>query len=161
MAHLWILDPDKVWVATTLLDEHRLVDGGPHPVLLRRLADAMNNWAILTADRATVRVNGAPIAIGIAVLADRDEIRTADRTVWFSTETRAAVEPFPESIPHGSCPRCKTAIEPGSPAVRCPSCGLWHHASEELPCWLYGPTCGICNQLTALDAPFRFTPEDL
>jgi hypothetical protein len=161
MAHLWKPEADQSWVATVLLDDQRLVDDGSDAVLMRRLADTPNGWAILTRDPASVRVNGAPLSLGIAMLADRDEIRTADRTLWFSTETRPAVEPFPESTPRGSCPRCKTAIEPASRAVRCPSCGLWHHASDELPCWSYGATCAICTQPTALDAPCRWSPEDL
>ena len=175
MAHLWLLDVSNEWTpqllaggATTLADDGlRSADyaagaetGVAAHVLLRRLADPANTWALLTASPA-LRVNGAPVPLGIAVLDDRDEIRLPNLTAWFSTETRACIEPFPASTARGFCPRCKQAIETGTPAVRCPSCGLWHHASDALPCWTYAPACAACAQDTALDAGFRWTPEDL
>jgi hypothetical protein len=162
MAHQWTVDAGKGWVASTLRDDHRwLTDDGLRAVRLRRLANTPNGWTILTNDCAGVRVNGKPVPLGIAVLDDRDEIRMAGNTVWFSTETRPTVEPFPESTRRGSCPRCKQPLEHGTPAVRCPDCGVWHHASDEWPCWTYGTRCGVCTHPTALDGPWRFCPEDL
>jgi hypothetical protein len=161
MGHLWEHDGDSTWVATALGDDrHRLDNGGVQAVVLRRQSDTPHHWTMLTGD-ATVRLNGAPLVLGIAVLADRDEIRTADRTVWFSTETRPVVAPFPDSTPRGSCPRCKQPLSPGQAAVRCPSCRLWYHATDDLPCWLYDTKCSTCGQMTALDGPLRWSPEDL
>jgi len=120
-----------------------------------------DTWALLCGAKQPVRVNGLPVPLGLTVLSDRDEIRLPRFFARFSTETQAHVEPFPESATRGFCPRCKQRIEAGTPAVCCPSCGLWHHASADLPCWSYAPTCAACVQRTAMDAGFRWTPEDL
>ena len=157
MAHLWILD-DHDWAASPLVsDVLPLGDGA----FLRRLAGSPNSWTLLTDHDQRVRVNGMPAPLGLAVLADRDEVRLPGFVAWFSTETLAHVEPFPDTDSRGFCPRCKQAITTAAPAVRCPGCRLWHHASEDLPCWTYAPTCAGCAQETALDAGFRWTPEDL
>ena len=170
MAHLWFLTDEKQWCPTPLFgDAVAPRDGALVPcddadsprVVLRRLQGVHPAaWALLT-DAATVRLNGLPVPLGLAVLDDRDEIRVADRGTWFSTEVLPAVEPFPASTIRGYCPRCKQAIEAAALAVKCPACGLWHHASEDLPCWTYAPACAACPQPTALDAGFRWTPEDL
>ena len=91
-----------------------------------------------------------------------DEIQTsASGSIFFSSEIRAAVEPFPGGETPIHCPRCKLAIERETPAVRCPACFLWHHESSEYPCWTYSEHCAMCDQPTDLEAGFRFTPEDL
>lgn len=174
MAHLWVFDTANEWVARLLSgDAMSLADvTGPcvlsaqpaaeaaAQVLLHRAVDPPDTWAILTTE-PRLRVNGLPVPLGLAVLEDRDEIRVPGMTAWFSTEARARVEPFPDATTRGCCPRCKQGIDPATPAVRCPLCGLWHHASDELPCWTYAATCATCSQDTALDAGFRWTPEDL
>ncbi len=169
MAHLWFLDGERHWFPTALAgDAVALRDGALVPchgadsprVVFRRLEGAPASWALLT-DDAHVRLNGMPVLLGLAVLEDRDEIRIAGRTAWFSAETLPTVASFPESATRGYCPRCKQPLEAGTPAVKCPACGLWHHASDDLPCWTYAPTCSACVQPTALDAGFRWTPEDL
>lgn len=154
MAHLWTSSDSGDWTPTPLDADAE----ARFP--LRRLIGPPDGWALISGD-PTVRVNGSPLPLGIALLDDRDEISLPDRTVWFSTETQPQVEPFPESDARGFCPRCKLPIESASPSVRCPACGLWHHASDTLPCWTYAPTCTACAQETALDAGFRWTPEDL
>ena len=127
-------------------------------------------WAFLTAPDARVLINGLPVPLGIAILADRDEIRFAATDeaprgllspIYFSTERLAAVAAYPADGRRGSCPRCKQALTAGESAVCCPGCGLWHHATEALPCWSYGEHCAACPQATALDAGFQWTPEDL
>ena len=118
--------------------------------------------APLTRTRTPRPTTSALASLGIVALSDRDEIRPADGLpLFFSTETLARVEPFPASGARGFCPRCKQHIEPGTPAVRCPGCSLWYHMSDEFPCWTYAPQCSACPQETALDADFRWTPEDL
>jgi hypothetical protein len=104
------------------------------------------------------------------ILSDRDELRwpvahdasgAAPHPLFFSTERLAAVAPYPAGDRRGSCPRCKQLLTVGDAAVRCPSCGLWHHATDELPCWTYGEHCAACQQVTSLDAGFQWTPEEL
>jgi len=81
--------------------------------------------------------------------------------MFFSTELLAGVTPYPGSERPILCARCKAEIATASPAVRCPRCGAWHHQSDELPCWTYAERCSVCDQPTALDAGFAWTPEEL
>ena len=179
MAHLWMLGDADDWTVLPL-DGAAFALGDARPrrvpdllslarhessLALRRVDDPAGAlWALMAGPGARVLVNGAPAALGLVVLADRDEVRTTrGATLFFSTETRASIEPFPDSGPRGSCPRCHQAIASGDAAVRCPSCGLWHHATADLPCWTYDPRCAnpLCAQDTALDAGFRWTPDEL
>ena len=175
MAHLWKMEDEGGWVATPVGDAFALLDDAAHLVeaghsaaaliehaSLRRLANPPETWALLCAPQSDVRLNGLPVPLGLAVLADRDELRIPGHLVrFFSTESLAHVEACPDTTADSFCPRCKQAIEHGSAAVRCPGCGLWHHASDDLPCWSYAPTCAGCSQDTALNAGFRWTPEEL
>jgi len=138
-----------------------LADDSPpiHPaMLLNRTSAEPDIWVVIGSP--AVHVNGAPLDTGIRVLRDRDELRLDGHRTFFSTETLAMVVPFPGERPT-LCPRCKLQIIPGSPAVRCPRCGIWHHQSAEFPCWLYSSTCTNCDQPTAIDADFRWSPETL
>jgi hypothetical protein len=176
MAHFWSMDDSGRWLATQITRELALNDSldvieasvvcalPAEQALLRRLAHPPETWAVLCPPHSALRVNGELVPLGLTVLSDRDEISLPGQPVrFFSTETVAQVEPFPHDTASGCCPRCKLPIGAGSPAVRCPSCGLWHHSSaeDEMPCWGYAPTCAGCSQPTALDAGFRWTPEDL
>lgn len=119
-------------------------------------------WVLFGKESCGVRVNGQPLLAGIAVLRDRDEILLGGRTrLYFSTEELAKVEPFPGGDGQVFCARCRQAIESGTPAVRCPSCGHWCEQSEAKPCWTYAPTCPLCEQPTAFDVGLRWTPEEL
>lgn len=152
MAHLWSDDGEGGWTRTELAAPTHRVAGGT----IRRTADA---W-VLIGDPA-VRVNGARLATGIQVLRDRDELVAGGRRCWFSTETRAAVAPYAGAVAF-ACPRCRLDIEPGTPCVVCPGCGVLHHErADGLPCWTYAPRCAVCDQPTALDADLRWTPEAL
>ena len=177
MAHLWNFSESGGWTPLALGSaSFAIVDGQPvrvsdltsgatepPPLAIRHVGDGDNiSWILITRPGATVRVNGVAAALGIVALADRDEIRAVDGSVlFFSNETLARVEPLPASVVGGFCPRCKQRIAADEPAVRCPACGLWHHESEAMPCWTYGPHCAACSQETALDAGFRWTPEEL
>ena len=177
MAHLWTFSESGDWTPLSLGSaSFAIVDGQPvrvsdlmsgatdlPPLAIRRVGDGDNvSWILITRREATVRVNGLAAALGIVALADRDEIHASDGSVlFFSTETLARVEPLPASVVGGFCPRCKQHIAAAEPAVRCPACGLWHHESDAMPCWRYGPHCAACSQETALDAGFRWTPEEL
>jgi hypothetical protein len=80
--------------------------------------------------------------------------------VFFSTEEAACIETF-TGTGSVTCPRCRTAIVPGQPVVRCPDCGVVHHEVADRNCWTYAKTCALCAQLTALDTGLRWSPEAL
>jgi hypothetical protein len=174
MAHLWIKQNSE-WQAqkldgapAALFSAAGVVAGVPDPGAARTtrvrivcaVADGARAWALIAPPDAHIRVNGrAPLA-GICVLADRDEIRTGDgEQYFFSPESLAAVEPFPPQGRAVFCGRCRQPIEEGSPAVRCPGCGVWYNQSDALPCWLYADRCSICSHPTALDTGFTWVPE--
>lgn len=177
MAHLWRVADAGDWEPWELdspllalgrearpraIDSIAGADDGVLVVLRRAPASRDGEWLLLAEADASVHVNGLPVPHGIAALADRDEIRLPEGLrVFFSTERLAHVTPYPHDAPRGFCPRCKQPLQSGGAAVRCPGCGLWHHASTELPCWTYADHCAAgCPQPTALDAGFRWTPED-
>jgi hypothetical protein len=158
MAHFWDLDEGNQQVATPVSDGATVFG----QARLHYVAGPPDAWVLVAPPDFGIRLNGEPVSTGLTVLADRDELRVPGQPPrFFSTETIARVEPFPESTRGGCCPRCRQTIECGTQAVRCPSCGLWHHASDELPCWTYAPTCAACAQDTSPDAGFRWTPEEL
>jgi hypothetical protein len=156
MAHLWMRDASTQdgWSPSALAGDARVLSAAA----LVRHAVEPEGW-VLIGPRA-VRVNGASLDAGIRVLRDRDEIVAGAGRIFFSSESLAAIVAFPAGAPPTFCARCKLAIAPGSPAVRCPQCVLWHHQSDELPCWTYAERCTMCDQPTALDAGFRWTPEE-
>lgn len=117
-------------------------------------------WALASSRDTDIRVNGRAVLAGLCVLADRDEIRMGGTQYYFSTETLAAVEEFPSLERPVFCGRCRQPIKAGSPAVRCPGCGVLYNQSAELPCWTYSEKCTFCGHPTALDAGFTWTPED-
>ncbi|MFY9556904.1 MAG: RING finger protein [Blastocatellia bacterium] len=180
MAHLWVRDEAEQWAVLPLEHEaFTLAASPPKPipplsresdapsrlrsVVLVRAPAANGNteWVLIAGSNSLASVNGIPLVTGIRVVEDRDQIRVPDGcTVYFSTETLARVEGFsgPASM---FCPRCKQEIEGGSDAVKCPSCGVWHHQSPELNCWTYSDVCALCAQSTDLEGKFRWTPEEL
>ena len=174
MAHFWDIDTAGCWVATPVGDTRAAIDisvelvksdhiaaGAVEHARVWRLTNSPETWALVCPPYSDVRVNGERVPLGLTILSDRDELRIPGLPVrFFSTETLAYVEAFPESA-GGFCPRCKQPIEPGSSAVRCPGCRLWHHASDDLPCWTYAPVCAGCEHSTAMDACFKWTPEKL
>ena len=137
-------------------------DGAPATLSRYERPEQAPLWILFGCAPGAVRVNGRLLLAGIAVLHDRDEITVGGRTpFYFSTEELAHVEPFPAGDGPVFCARCRQAIAPGTPAVRCPSCGHWCEQSEQKPCWTYGPSCPMCEQPTAFDAGLRWTPEEL
>jgi len=178
MAHVWIADDVGRWSPAPLQEERSaLVDDGVSatdatcaspslpkaPLIVRRaLASSSERWALLCPDADEVYVNGAALALGIHLLKDRDAIRLAGgRLFFFSTEELASVRAFPGLERTVFCPRCKLVIEQGSPAVRCPQCRTWHHQSDDFPCWHYADHCALCDQQTAEDNGYRWSPDDL
>jgi hypothetical protein len=185
VAHLWLIDPPDVWTILQLdHDAYALNVHPPAPVVfgaagfapLAELAEHRRyprsalvrapmlggpGWALLAERPGEVHVNGLPVQAGVKVVADRDEIRFAGQpSMFFSTEALAKVAPFPGAAQPLFCPRCKQAIAAGTPSVQCPHCLVWHHQSDDLPCWTYATACSCCDQPTALDAGFAWTPED-
>jgi len=132
------------------------------------------SWLFLLPPDTRAYVNGQRLSLGMRVLRDLDEIllpmtSTAEaeaaepQRLFFSTERLAMVQPFPGAEKPVFCSRCKDLIQVGQLAVRCPSgrCGLWHHETAEQPCWTYAEKCSNCDQATALDAGYRWTPDQL
>lgn len=177
MAHLWVRDVSEwVGVAMPLDGEAFSLTADPlwpvrhgkdgsegSAVILRRQGPDGEAWVLMTPMETSVRVNRDRILLGIRVLTDRDEIWvTGMGRMFFSTERLACVEPFPGAAGQPIfCPRCKQEIGRGCPAVRCPQCRVWHHQSEDLPCWTYSERCALCDQPTELEAGYRWTPEEL
>ena len=127
------------------------------------------NWLLVVEPTARVFLNGATVPVGIAQLSEKDEIMVVAaegapvRRFYFSDERLACIEPLlgSEAV---SCPRCKLAINPGDPAVQCPSCHVWHHQDPDAgkPCWTYAEKCAACHtQTTAMDAGYSWSPEEL
>jgi hypothetical protein len=111
---------------------------------------------------AGVRVNGQPLCTGIRVLQDRDELYVDGLgRAFFSAERRTCVVPFAAAARPATCPRCKQVIVEHAAAVQCPQCRIWYHQSDELPCWQYAERCALCDQSTAMEAGFRWSPVDL
>jgi hypothetical protein len=177
MAHMWYIAADGSWAPAALddtafvlgsfglarlADPREAVPASPVVVLRRTVGEPDTSWSLLIPAAVPVLVNGAPSPLGLVVLADRDEIRVPGLPpVFFSTETLAAIVPFPAGAPRGFCPRCKQPIELGASAVSCPDCGLWYHQSDTLPCWTYGDRCAACARPTPLDTGFSWTPEEV
>jgi hypothetical protein len=187
MAHLWIRDDEQNWTAHAL-DGHdfdlvpnppQAIDlardpvadpdpmaRAPHVLLCQTRIGSRELWALVAGRLHDVRVNGLPVATGVRVLADRDEIRVdgADAR-FFSTERQARAEPFPGSEEPVYCARCKDRLEMGQPAVRCPSCDVWYHQFEKdgkrRPCWTYADTCALCPRSTDLDGGYSWSPASL
>jgi hypothetical protein len=174
MAHLWTDRGEGRWSPLTLIDAvYTLAERPPvpletpsHPTRGPRLIPSRGpegvTWAVMTKNPDAVLVGGRPLALGVAVLRDRDEIRVEGAGVlFFSTEVLARVEPMPRHDRELRCGRCKLEIATGSSAVCCPGCGVWHHQRDDRLCWTYGDRCSACDRDTQLDAGFRWSPEDL
>jgi hypothetical protein len=176
MSHLWH-DIDGQWTAMPFEAVDRVafdgrtwrptdaLVGDPPPVaaLLRAGGAGPDTpWLLVAVPGASpaVRVNGQRPTLGVHVLGDRDELSAGAGCWFFSTETLPRIELFagPDAT---SCPRCKIAIEPGQPVVRCAGCRVVFHQFEERPCWLYGETCPLCERPTALDQGYLWTPAEL
>jgi hypothetical protein len=159
MAHLWVNERAGVpgWSPVPL--DGDVAPLGDAAALLRHASSGPMLWLLV--GPPTLRVNGESLAAGIRVLRDGDELCVAGSRMFFSSESLTVVEPFAGDLRPVRCARCKLEIVAGAPAVRCPACSVWHHQSDETPCFTYAPRCALCDQPTALDAGFRFTPEAL
>jgi hypothetical protein len=124
-------------------------------------ASGQDGWLLLTSGQIRVSINGDRLDLGIRALRDKDEIRANESTMLFSNDQLARVLLFPGIGRPCKCPRCQLEIEIGSPAVRCPSCGIYHHQSEDSPCWTYAEKCTICGRSTSLGEGSLWTPEGL
>ena len=176
MANLWIRDEASEWLVLPLRDEWLDLDSirgladrrtrgaeSPPAALLGAPGPADEGWVVLSEPGRRIRINGQALDSGIRVLQDRDELGVESLgSVYFSAETLARVEPFPAFDRRITCPRCVQPIREGDLAVRCPRCGVWHHQSDEYPCWDYSEKCAACgDQDTDLEAGYRWSPEEL
>jgi len=135
----------------------------PDLLLVQTSASAGSEaWVLLAGRTTNVRINGAALVLDIRTLRDKDEVSVAGHRLFFSTEQLACVASFPGAEQAAFCPRCKQRLEREDLAVQCPRCHAWHHQSGKFPCWTYDSTCALCQQqLTALDAGYSWTPEEL
>jgi hypothetical protein len=175
MAHFWSQGASG-WEAQKLdLEQYDLAtlaapqagDAMMHPAgakaarLIRTDAAGKRVWAVAVCHDAGVRVNGRAVLAGLCVLADRDEVRVGSGVQYFfSSESLAVVEELPPLERPAFCGRCRQPIKTGSPAVRCPTCGVWYNQSPELPCWTYADKCAYCGHPTPLDAGLAWSPEE-
>jgi hypothetical protein len=145
---------------------------GPSALQLRRVArPGGETWLLLIGPGQAVSVNGARLPLAVYQLRARDEVRLLVPAAaggepvavrfFFATERLAQVVPLPATDKPILCARCGAPVSVGSPAVSCPSCRKWHHQADPCLCWVYRDRCGACDQPTALDAGFRWTPDDL
>src|SRR5271165_7039098 len=178
MSHLWLRDAEKKRVAHSiratsydlralLLPEGSGSSAGPleSGLAARMVCFRVGNaerWVVVAGLDSQTRVNGIPLsAIGVRVLADRDELSLAGvGSAFYSAEDLAEVVAFAGADRVILCGRCRQKIEPGSPAVKCPGCGTWYHEKPDLNCFSYGATCTFCPAATVLGAGFSWVPED-
>jgi len=148
---------DAAWAPRA--DEH---SAGALVFRVRSGADSAHaGWALLVDGRTRAFVNGEPVATGVALLRDRDELRVGGaEAVYFSAERLASVEVC-ERDDAPRCPRCAQGIAQGEMSVRCPACGVLHHQLPERECWTYLEKCALCEQATDLAAGLRWSPEEL
>ena len=176
--YLWTYT-ENTWAALSLEDHAYIFDREvEHSIRRRRVGepivgrvvlrpgpgDSINrHWFLLVPGTQSVRTNGSPVLAGVRRLRDQDELRVRGfrpGLFFFSTESLARIQPLPEGSDRVYCARCRQEIAAESPIVKCPSCGMVHHQSEEFNCWTYADTCAMCNQPTALDSGrLRWTPE--
>lgn len=97
--------------------------------------------ALLDGDASPV--NGLP-PLPLRILEDRDELVLDGCLTLFSALTHTEAVVLPATSAAIVCGRCKSRIETGTQAVRCPRCQTWHHQAEALPCWTYASTCASC-----------------
>lgn len=181
MAHFWLKD-NRDWRdlavpagaddclvlrAAQAPEVAKLSDVDPRlPVVMRVQSGGQLPFHVLLDGTGRVRVNGKTHALGITILANRDELRGPGLpTLFFSDELTPKIAPFDGETPK-PCALCTRPIEPGEPSVRCPRCGLvFHqgttHDEKDLHCWTYGPLCRCRQQATALDNDVRWTPRSL
>ena len=145
------------WIPTLLVGEILSPAGGVGEIV-RVASEAGEEWA-LVAPPGAVCLNGEPLALGLRVLRDKDEVSAGAARMFYSSERLAVIEPFAGSEPV-VCPRCKQPVNAGDPSVRCPGCGVVCHESEEFPCFTYTPSCPLCSRSSALNE-FTWTPEDV
>lgn len=172
MAVIWSRSEENEWAPRDLPGEGlsllSIIEPGPSgnakagtPALKPNSAQR-RSWVLLAPEQADVTVNGETVATGIRALRDRDVVEFNNSgPMYFSTERLARVTPCPETERAIYCQRCKTKIEPGSPAVECPRCSAWYHQTDTLPCWRYSEQCTLCPQSTDFDAGYSWHPEDL
>jgi hypothetical protein len=174
VAHLWVKDDSDHWAILRLGGQFVLLPDAlpatgvssvrerrPDVMLLRSAVGNGGRWLLL-ADSKAVMVNGVPLVTGVRVLVDQDEISLGPAwSFFFSSEELAIVVEFPGSEKPVFCPRCKLEVASGTKAVKCPGCGVWHHQSDDLPCWAYSRRCTLCDQSTELNGRYRWSPDEL
>ncbi len=192
MATLWVPSQSNQWrpfvLQTDVYDLGQLLAGTDsglsaavhvsQAVLVKTSAANTALWVLLTSPDSSVSLmrEGIDSPAGIRVLKDKAVIRIGlSGNLFFSEEVLAAIETFPGMDRQMTCPRCKQAIGPQTPAVRCPSCGTWYHQTDTLPCYSLPvreekpgdrgakkapPQCVICGRISVLNGEYTVTPPE-
>jgi len=178
MSHLFLQDAAGKWTAYPIdaanLALHAfllpaVLGGSPSPLesgravgLLSFRAGNVERWVVMARPDAPLRVNGVPLdAIGLRVLADRDEISIPGAgSAYYSAEALPEIVPFPGADRVVLCGRCRQEIVRGNPCVKCPGCGTAYHETKNLNCFSYHEHCTFCPAATALDAGLNWFPEE-
>jgi len=158
---LLFLENDRVERIEIDADEAVLAPG----VVVRRaqapLSPGRDSWFLFADETEAARLNGAAVATCLSALDHKDQIETRDGAMFFvSFERVARVEAFPGETAV-ACSRCRLAIAPGAPAVRCTACDIWCDESESSPCWTYDPKCPACGGPTALGGELEWNAEEV
>jgi hypothetical protein len=135
------------------------VKGQDTPAALLRTSDT-GIACLFVAPHSDLSINGSPAAdLGVHVLVHKDEIRSAGRTFYFTTEELPEVIVFEGQA--CKCGRCRAAISEGAQAIRC-LCGVWYHHGDP-SCFEYGelPLCVACRRPTLLDGSALWCPEEV
>jgi hypothetical protein len=176
MARVFLRAPDLQWtdhaLSSDTMDLGVLLAGALSGLPRSRSAAAVSvllvpfragvavRWALLAGAGSRVRINGVALAgLGLRVLDHRDEVSLPGvGSAFFSDEELAGTVPLPGSARPIRCGRCLDPIEPGTPAVACPSCRVWHHEREDRRCWTYD-VCSCCRRPTKLGQGLQWAPE--
>jgi len=174
MSRLFLRSPDLQWIgrplSTGVADLDELLASrrsglagasGVAPVLAPFRVGVSTRWALVPGAGSRLHVNGVPLGgLGLRVLEHKDEISLPGiGLAFFSTEEPAVVVPFPDAGRTVFCGRCLDPIDPGTPAVLCPHCRVWHHQLDERECFTYD-VCSGCRRPTSLGQELQWTPED-
>lgn len=166
MPRIWMRNDHEGWRAVHLDGRGiiLLTDNDPPDSaasVLPAAGDGRTLWCLVAAAGREARVNGWAIPGGVRILSDRDEIRLSRHArYYYSDADPAIVEPFPASVGAVPCGLCTAPIDPGTDAVRCPRCSVWHHANDERNCWTYNSVCSQCDQPTALTGDSVWSPDN-
>jgi hypothetical protein len=153
---LWTRDRDGAWqpvtIATPLAIGVAGEVGSAVTAAVARLVPFVDRGrpaaALVPLGGAPVLVNGIP-PLGLAVLADRDEIVVGDARFAFTPYGPPVAEAWPADAPPTRCARCGASLKTGDVCIRCPSCSAPAHEEKARNCFSYDPLTACCRRARA------------